>query len=296
MSINASNPTTAVPTVFQFQDHPVREVTDEQGNPWFVAKDVCDILGLENVTNALARVPENHKGVNQINTLGGTQQMSIVDEPGLYRLILRSNKPEAEPFMEFVTAEVLPAIRRTGGYTQSQAGLAGLAGQFHQASLALAAPGLSDRRRWELASGICVALFGEESAYLLGGKEVKAYKSQLDGRKTLGYSSTGSVPIINNSPQGLKLSLFVSMDYLKECCTVEAGRAASERGLYQAFCQWWGYSFAIDAPPLEMFRAMLSGGFRRFTLAGETWYLGLDPKESTPWQRAALATGQEVAI
>ncbi len=100
---------------FYFQEKEVRAITigDE---PWFVARDVCAILGLDNVTNAIARVPENHKGVNPINTPGGIQQMITVDEPGLYRLILRSDKPQAEPFMEWVTEEVLPTIRKTGSY------------------------------------------------------------------------------------------------------------------------------------------------------------------------------------
>jgi prophage antirepressor-like protein len=291
-----NNPTsTLTPTVFHFQDQPIREISDTKGEPWFCAKDVCDILGLDNVSMAMAKIPEIHKGVNRIDTPSGIQQMHTVDEPGLYRLVLRCNKPQAEPFMEFVTAEVLPAIRQHGGYTQAQANLAGLAGQFHQASLALAAPGLSDRRRWEMASGICTALFGEESAYLLGEKEIKLYTSQLNYRKTHGHFDSDTLAIINITPQGLKLSMHAKMYYLAECCTVKAGLAASERGLYQAFDQWWQHSFAVAAPPLEMFRAMLSDSHRRFTLADETWYLGLEPKESTPWQRAALATGKEVA-
>lgn len=100
---------------FYFQENEVRTITINN-EPWFVAKDICDILALESVTKALLRVPETHKGVNSIQTLGGIQQMNTVDESGLYRLILRSDKPEAEPFMEWVTAEVLPSIRRTGSY------------------------------------------------------------------------------------------------------------------------------------------------------------------------------------
>ena len=84
---------------------------------WFVAKDICCVLGLDNITNAIRRIPEKHKGVNQINTLGGVPKMSVVSEPGLYRLVLRSDKPQAEPFMEWITEEVLPAIRKTGSYT-----------------------------------------------------------------------------------------------------------------------------------------------------------------------------------
>ncbi len=106
-------------TRFEFNDNELRTITDDAGMTWFVARDVCSILDLENVTNALARIPDNHKGVNSINTLGGVQQMSMVDEPGMYRLILRSDKPEAEPVMEWVTSEVLPA----GQYSIKDSGI-----------------------------------------------------------------------------------------------------------------------------------------------------------------------------
>ena len=105
-----------VPTVFTFQDHEIREITDANGDPWFIAKDVCDVLGLDHITNALAKVPEHHLTVIRLQSGGQIREMKAVDEPGLYRLVLRSDKPQAEQFMEWVTAEVLPSIRKTGGY------------------------------------------------------------------------------------------------------------------------------------------------------------------------------------
>lgn len=99
---------------FAYDRQEVRIVLKE-GEPWFVAKDVCRILGLDNVAKALSRIPKCHRDMNPVHTRGGVQQMSVVSEPGLYRLTLRSNKPQAEPFMEWVTAEVLPVIRKTGG-------------------------------------------------------------------------------------------------------------------------------------------------------------------------------------
>ncbi len=107
-------------TVFTFNSQSVRSLTDEKGEPWFVAKDVCEILDLDNVTKALLRIPENHLALNLIQGEGGMRQVNTVDEPGLYRLILRSNKPEAEPFMEWVTSEVLPSIRKSGSYSVPQ--------------------------------------------------------------------------------------------------------------------------------------------------------------------------------
>lgn len=87
------------------------------GEPWFVAKDVCDILGIANNRDAVARLDEDEKGVGISDTLGGKQEVSIVNEFGLYQLILRSNKPEAKQFKRWVTHDVLPAIRKQGYYS-----------------------------------------------------------------------------------------------------------------------------------------------------------------------------------
>lgn len=86
----------------------------ENGEPWFIAKDVCDVLGLDHT--ALRKLDADEKGRDSIPTLGGTQQMTMVSEPGFYRLVMKSRKPEAKAFQRWVTHEVLPAIRRDGGY------------------------------------------------------------------------------------------------------------------------------------------------------------------------------------
>jgi prophage antirepressor-like protein len=102
---------------FQFHTHQVRILPHEDGvSFWVVANDVTDILGYARGRNALRMIPDKHKGARSVSTHGGEQQMLCIDEAGLYRLVLRSDKPEAEPFMEWVTAEVLPSIRRTGSY------------------------------------------------------------------------------------------------------------------------------------------------------------------------------------
>jgi anti-repressor protein len=79
--------------------------------PWFVAKDVCDILELSNVSKALLSLDDDEKGITKVQTLGGEQSLLIVNESGLYNLIFRSNKPEAKKFRKWVTNEVLPSIR-----------------------------------------------------------------------------------------------------------------------------------------------------------------------------------------
>lgn len=92
----------------------IRVVRDEDGEPWFVAKDVLDVLDLDKT--ALRKLDEDEKGVDSIHTPGGEQQMTTVTEPGFYKLVMRSRKPEAKAFQRWVTHEVLPALRRDGGY------------------------------------------------------------------------------------------------------------------------------------------------------------------------------------
>ncbi len=70
----------------------------QDGEPWWVAKDVCNVLGLTNSRMALEALDEDEKGVSKVYTLGGEQDMNIISESGLYALIMRSNKPEAKRF------------------------------------------------------------------------------------------------------------------------------------------------------------------------------------------------------
>jgi prophage antirepressor-like protein len=101
---------------FQFEGRQVRVITDKQGEPWFVAADVCACLAIRNPSDALNRLDDDEKGLGLTETPGGEQSMSTVNEAGLYNLVLGSRKPEARRFKRWVTHEVLPAIRRTGRY------------------------------------------------------------------------------------------------------------------------------------------------------------------------------------
>ena len=103
-------------TVFQFDGNSVR-VINRGGMPWFVAKDLCLILDIRNVSDALSRLDDDEKGIASTDTLGGKQDMTIVSESGMYALVLSSRKPEAKPFRKWVTSEVLPSIRKTGSYS-----------------------------------------------------------------------------------------------------------------------------------------------------------------------------------
>ena len=97
----------------------IRSLVDDNGNPWFVGKDVAVALGYKDTINALkAHVdPEDKQGGWRITTPGGEQEMTIINESGLYSLVLSSKLPSAKEFKHWVTSEVLPTLRKTGGYT-----------------------------------------------------------------------------------------------------------------------------------------------------------------------------------
>lgn len=104
--------------VFNYQDNEVRTV-EVNGEPWFVLKDVCNVLGLGSAHKVADRLDEDER--NQIpltDSLGREQETTIVNESGLYNVLLRSDKPEAKPLRKWVTSEVLPSIRKTGSYAQ----------------------------------------------------------------------------------------------------------------------------------------------------------------------------------
>lgn len=100
----------------------LRVVQGEDGEPWFVAKDVCDALGLGNVGQALARLDEDEKSSITLNDgTPGNPNKAIVSEPGLYALVLASRKSDARAFKRWVTHDVLPSIRKNGGYMVARA-------------------------------------------------------------------------------------------------------------------------------------------------------------------------------
>ena len=101
--------------VFDFEDNAVR-VTDIDGEPWFVAADVARVLDFRDAYNATRVLDDDEKGTHNVSTPSGDQEMNVINESGLYHLVLVSRKPEAKKFRKWVTAEVLPSIRKTGAY------------------------------------------------------------------------------------------------------------------------------------------------------------------------------------
>ncbi len=101
--------------IFIYGGEQLRTIQQPDGL-WWVLRDVCQVLGLAEPHRVASRLDDDEKGRTQMTTPGGTQEVTIINEPGLYAVILRSDKPEAKAFKRWVTHEVLPSIRRTGAY------------------------------------------------------------------------------------------------------------------------------------------------------------------------------------
>jgi len=113
------NNTYPLSQTFNFDNFPIR-LTDRDGQVWFVANDVCAVLEHSNAKVAISRLDDDEKSTVVLETNGGKQETSIISESGLYALVMTSRKPEAKRFKKWVTAEVLPSIRKTGAYSVNE--------------------------------------------------------------------------------------------------------------------------------------------------------------------------------
>ncbi len=102
--------------IFNYNNNEIR-VIENNGEPWFVVKDVCEVLELADVTSALRVLDDDEKLTRLISGAGQSRLMNLINEPGLYALTFRSNKPEAKKFSKWVRAEILPTLRKTGSYS-----------------------------------------------------------------------------------------------------------------------------------------------------------------------------------
>lgn len=107
--------------IFKYENNDVRTV-ELNGEPWFVLKDVCRVLAMDvsKIKQVSDRLDADEKGRYLVPTPGGVQETWVINESGLYNVILRSDKPAAKPFRKWVTSEVLPSIRKSGGYIAGQ--------------------------------------------------------------------------------------------------------------------------------------------------------------------------------
>jgi len=140
---------------FNYRNHEVRTVVDEQGDPWWVAKDVCAVLGHTNPSVAIDMLDLDERAKK---SLGRQGEAWVISESGLYTLILRSNKPEAKPFRKWVTSEVLPSIRKHGYYATPETEIDSFIkpAQEFKASLSIAKAILPDHNQAVLSANRAV--------------------------------------------------------------------------------------------------------------------------------------------
>ena len=105
---------------FNFNGNNLSVIINENNDPLFIAKEVCEILEISNTRDAVSRLDEDEKLMSVIPTSGQKRNVNVITESGLYSLIMTSRKPEAKQFKKWVTSEVLPSIRKHGAYMTSQ--------------------------------------------------------------------------------------------------------------------------------------------------------------------------------
>lgn len=220
----------------QFDGAEIRVVFDESGQPWWVARAVCEILGISKYRDALARMPNDERGSVLLDTLGGPQNLGCVNEPGLYRLIFQSRKPEAEKFKDWVFREVLPSLRRAGAYSVHE-----------DAAARRSAPELPGEE--EIATWLAVL----REARLTYGP---------DAARNLWESSPLPAPVLPNENRAL---LDRWRSFANDCCTLTGDREDRETSLAvrdAALAYWKAQGWELPSPRgmSRGLRVALAGG------------------------------------
>ncbi|WP_108817618.1 BRO-N domain-containing protein [Pseudovibrio sp. Alg231-02] len=198
-----------------FEDNLVRIVKLE-GEPWFVGKDVCTCLDIKKARNSIDLLDEDERGTYTVGTPSGDQQMTIISEPGLYRLIFRSRKPEAERFKRWLAHDVLPSIRKTGAYTVSNERL------VDRADLGSLTEVANKSRLVEIAAKIS----GPRAACELWEKLDLPMVSSFTPRKT--EIPTG---IVASSAEQLRT-------FIEEGCQLDPDYTKTARAMFLAYKDW----------------------------------------------------------
>mgnify|MGYP000035947298 FL=1 len=213
---------------FAFGDNMVRVHMDENGNPWWVAKDVCRVLELGNVTEATRNLDDDEKSIfrnPEVTSSGGNPNLLIISESGLYAFVFRSRKPEAKAFSKWVRSEVLPALRKTGRYETP-----------HMARKNAVKPEKEPFKGDRLFSDAVLALETDERIRLLeqaikvAGKEAMPVAAMEDYFVRL-CEMAGKR---RRDPKMEKIQRFIA-----ECVSPMPGSRLPFMRIYSAFYDWW---------------------------------------------------------
>ena len=256
---------------FDYYDSEIRVIKDEEGNPWWVASDVCSILGLTNPREAVARLDDDEKNTVRISDgindnghgVPGNPNLNIINEPGLYTLIIRSNKPEAKVFKRWITHEVLPSLRKNGCYV-----MAGM----NQGPLSLKTLG----ENLYAAKGIARVLG------LKGNRAILAANHAV--KKYFGYDCFAVMDIEPPDPEpeeevlpGMVSGKMVD-DFLADCCEEDEGAFEGASEIYDAFKRWYAMKKGEFVPSQKAFGRVMARKFARVTRSGYVKYHGVKLK------------------
>ncbi|CCK81216.1 BRO-N domain-containing protein [Desulfobacula toluolica] len=250
---------------FNFGDHLVRVIQDENGESWWVAKDVCNILEYPRARDAIRTLDDDEKGAQRMRTPGGEQNVVVINEPGLYRLIFRSNKPEAEIFRKWVFNDVLPSIRKTGGYQipgTDQSGFINDSGVKKAGNMYFPMS--------KLVESADRYLGGEAALRALNyftGMPVDDLIQKLDEKK------------LKTNVGTLEWGKQVIEDFLADQCEFSEEYQESSTALYNAFCSWCRNQRIMKMLTQKKFGAILSAGFEKMK-SGTVSYFGLRLKKA----------------
>jgi len=273
---------------FMYEANEVRTILDEEGNPWFVARDVCNILSLEDTGRALEKLDDDEKLTRKVFGSGQERDVWSISESGLYTLIIRSNKPEAKPFRRWVTHEVLPSIRKTGFYEAreqesdvlSKHQLAEVAYRVKQIMIMTRAFGYKGARGKLIANDVIRDAIGVDPLSLLGVKDEVLAEYESTHRA----DEDDRLPVLM-SPN-VRLDKKTLADFVEACCTVQEELIESAMKLYQRFDSWYAATRGIQtAPSQKAFGLLMSAHFQKFK-GGTYFYKGIRLKEETADLRA----------
>lgn len=242
-------------TPFVFDEALFRVQKDEQGELWFVAKDVCNILDLDSSNiSRQGYLDDDEKGLCSIQTLGGFQGMLTVSESGFYSLVFRSRKPEAHRFRKWVTSEVLPAIRKAGTYVALPIQLE-LPEFARRLKSSVRANVLSATIQAARLTNLCTT--GEIDALFL-------HYCQLIGEGSamhLAGIKAGSV----QEEKGI-------LRFAEQKLATAKGERIGVADLYRVLAAWWQVSQDAPLPTLKRFAAVVGSLYPRFKRGGRYYF------------------------
>ena len=249
---------------FAFDAALVRVVLDDAGEPWFVAKDVALALGYQwKRVSTVSHVPEEWRGSYSVRTPSAVQEMLCLSEQGLYFFLGRSDKPGALPFQKWLAGEVLPSIRKTGGYNlRREASTPALT-----TSQDCAIPNVPEL--YAVPSGLRLRIWQEalQTARLdnAGSKEAAQWFVKLCRMVAAGHAPRG----------GIDETTRRILQFAEQKCRPENSGRISARALYDAFTVWWCAGFDEPVPSQQLFGRVMSGRYVQRKRGGQSFYFGV---------------------